>query len=316
MTYILKIALCLLLGIIFLSEVQTQTPVTTDSTTNMIKHNNKWSNTTPADSFPRADRQTALMHKQLNLSPNQRTRLFDIHMRYADQSHLMLDSLGRANNLAASRDKMTMLCQQQDAEIKNLLTADQWKNWENYQTEQNNRMNSTNPNDPANTMKYNNKWSNTTMTDSFPRTDQQTALMYDQLKLAPSQRTRINDINMRYADQYHVMDSLGRTNKSAASRDKMTKLRKQQDAEIKKVLTIDQWKNWDNYQTEQNKNMNRSNQNDPANMNRTNQNDPTNMNRPNPNDPTKPNKQKEDKTKMNNPSSPKPSQSSPPGGNQ
>ncbi len=316
MTYILKLALCLLLSIGFFSGVQAQEPVTTDSTTNMMKNNNKWSNTMLADTFPRADRQTAFMHDQLKLSPNQRTRLFDIHMRYADQSHLMLDSLGRANNLAASRDKMTMLRKQQDAEIKNLLTTDQWRTWENYQTEQNKQMNSTHPNDPANTMKHNNKWSNTTMTDTFPRADQQNALMHDQLKLSPSQRTRINEINMRYADQYHVMDSLGRSNKPAASRDKMTRLRKQQDAEIKKVLTIDQWKNWENYQTEQNKNMNRNNPNDPANIKSTHPNDPTNMNRPNPNDPTKPNKKKDDKTKMNNPSSPKPSQTSPPGGNQ
>ncbi len=317
MTHILKLALCLLLSIGFFSGVQAQVPVTTDSTTNMMKNKNKWSNTTQKDTFPRADRQTALMHEQLNLTPNQRTRLFDIHMRYADQSHLMLDSLGRTNNLAASRDRMTMLRKQQDDEIKNVLTTEQWNNWGNYQTEQNNRMNGINSNDPSNTMQYNNKWSNTTMTDTFPRADQQTTLMADQLKLSPSQRTRINDIHMRYSDQSHVMlDSLSRSNNPAASRDKMTMLRKQQDAEIKNVLTIDQWNTWDKYQTEQNKNMNRTNPNDPANMNSTNPNDPMNMNRTTPNDPAKPKQQKDDKTKMNNPSSPKPGKTSPPGGNQ
>jgi len=126
MKHILKLTMSglLCLGFYFL---QAQPPVTIDTT---LAGRKMW-----VDSTSRPEYQTNLMVEKLSLTESQRTKVNDINMRYADKHKMMLDSV-RGTNKTAMREKSATLQQQQDAELKSVLTNDQWNNWQKWQTDE------------------------------------------------------------------------------------------------------------------------------------------------------------------------------------
>lgn len=90
---------------------------------------------TQIDSLSRAQYQTNAMVEKLSLTDMQRTKVSEINMRYENQHKMMLDSM-RANGKTPMRDKMTTMRKAQDAELKSVLTSDQWNTWEKWQAEE------------------------------------------------------------------------------------------------------------------------------------------------------------------------------------
>ena len=170
--------------------------------------------------------------------------------------------------------------------------------------------------------------------DTFTRSSYQTTTMSQRLSLNEAQRSRVNDLNMRYEQRYRVrVDSFRGNNRDKTTyQNRMMSLQREQDAELKSILTPDQWTNWEKWQAEDRKNWENQHKNDPDHRNHMNHDQPMNQNQKmDPTQPTSPTQpttpspdksrsdkkkdmDKKNKTDMENKSS-KPSQTSPPGGN-
>ncbi len=119
MKYILKLALSALLFLVFSINIQAQPPGGGERPT--------------MDPVKRAEKQTAMMTEQLTLSEAQATKVHEINLKYAEQSKTMREA---NTDRSAMREQMTALRTAQDAELKTMLTSDQWAAWEKIQAEQ------------------------------------------------------------------------------------------------------------------------------------------------------------------------------------
>lgn len=91
-------------------------------------------NTTPEQ---RANRQTALMKKQLSLTPEQETAVATINLKYAQQMQSVIETGGRnRNTLKQVRD----INDSKDAELKKVFDKDQYKQYEAFKDEQKDRL--------------------------------------------------------------------------------------------------------------------------------------------------------------------------------
>lgn len=110
--------------------VQAQ-PVTLDSINSRVS-----SRKVAVDSLSMASHLTATMTEQLSLSEAQRLKVNDINLRFEERHRVLVDSFrGPNRDRTDFKTKMTTLRQEQDAELKAVLTADQWTTWEKWQAE-------------------------------------------------------------------------------------------------------------------------------------------------------------------------------------
>ena len=89
------------------------------------------------------------------------------------------------------------------------------------------------------------------MMDPVKRAEQQTTLMTEKLSLSEAQAAKIKDINLKYAEKSKAMREANTNGDRTAMRDQMTALRTEQDAELKSMLTSDQWAAWEKVRAEQ-----------------------------------------------------------------
>lgn len=87
--------------------------------------------------------------------------------------------------------------------------------------------------------------------DPEKRAEQQTAMMTQKLGLSEAQATKIKEINLKYAAKAKTLREANTGGDRTAMRGQMTTLRTEQDAELKTMLTSDQWATWEKVQTEQ-----------------------------------------------------------------
>lgn len=121
MKHILKLAMSALLFLVFSINMQAQPPGGGERPS--------------MDPVKRAEQQTAMMTEQLTLSEAQAAKVQEINLKYAQQSKAMREA-NTSGDRTAMREQMTALRTAQDAELKTMLTSDQWAAWEKIQAEQ------------------------------------------------------------------------------------------------------------------------------------------------------------------------------------
>lgn len=86
-----------------------------------------------ADPEQRAAQQTATMTEKLALSEAQAAKIQEINLKYAHKMKEARDSA--AGDREAMRATMGVLREEQDAELKTMLTDEQWQQWIAYREE-------------------------------------------------------------------------------------------------------------------------------------------------------------------------------------
>lgn len=112
----------------------TPTPPTTDGSMDTMTRREKLADTTPEQ---RASLQTARMKKQLSLTAEQEPTVAAINLNYARQMQTILET--------GTRNRQTMqqarnMASGKDADLKAVLTADQYAQYETVKDEQKGRM--------------------------------------------------------------------------------------------------------------------------------------------------------------------------------
>ena len=80
--------------------------------------------------------------------------------------------------------------------------------------------------------------------DPIKRAEQQTTLMTEKLALSEAQSAKIGETNLKYAQKTKELREANAGGDWSAMREKMTALRTEQDAELKTMMTSDQWAEW------------------------------------------------------------------------
>lgn len=174
-----------------------------------------------------AERQTAHMTDALKLTPQQRSSVQTINLKYAQQRKSLFEA-NRDADREAMRPKMDALQQQQDAELDQVLTADQRATWQKVKAERG-------PGHRGEGKSWDKgKGQGKQGANLTPeqRADQQTARMTENLKLSESQQKKVRDINLKYAKQ------------AEKDRKKIKTAREKKHAELNAVLTSEQQAAW------------------------------------------------------------------------
>ncbi len=89
--------------------------------------------------------------------------------------------------------------------------------------------------------------------DSSPeeRAEKQTTTMTEKLSLSAKQAEKVKEINLKYANKMKEARAANTDGDWSAMRETMGKLRQEQDAELKTVLTKEQAETWTKFQEEQ-----------------------------------------------------------------
>ena len=87
--------------------------------------------------------------------------------------------------------------------------------------------------------------------DPVKRAEQQTTLMTEKLSLSEAQTLKVKEINLKYGQKTKEARDANADGDWSAMRETMTKLRQEQNAELKTVLTAEQFDTWAKYQEEQ-----------------------------------------------------------------
>ncbi|MBI5916442.1 MAG: DUF4890 domain-containing protein [Bacteroidetes bacterium] len=80
--------------------------------------------------------------------------------------------------------------------------------------------------------------------DPTQRAEQQTVMMSDSLSLSEKQTAKVKDINLKYANKMKEARSANADGDWEKMRASMDAIRTEQDAELKTVLTQEQFDNW------------------------------------------------------------------------
>ncbi len=130
--------LSIVAGLFMTAQVMAQTTPTPPTSTNDNMENmtrrEKMADTTPEQ---RANQQTARMKKQLSLTAEQEPTVAAINLKYAQQMQTLMQT--------GERNRQTMkqareMASSKDAELKAVLTADQYMQYETFKDEQKGRM--------------------------------------------------------------------------------------------------------------------------------------------------------------------------------
>lgn len=79
----------------------------------------------------RAEQQTNTMNEQLSLSAKQAEKVKEINLKYANKMKEMRDS-NTGGDWSAMREAMSAIRQEQDNELKTVLTTEQFEKWSKY----------------------------------------------------------------------------------------------------------------------------------------------------------------------------------------
>ena len=184
-----------------------------------------------------AERHTKRMAETVTLSPAQYNQVQAIHLKYAQQRQALRPAKGAADaDRAAAREKMKALRTAQETELKAVLTADQWSAWEKARPEKRGK-GRRGGEDRAGAPDL----------DPAQAAERQTARMAEKLTLTEAQRTKVQAIHLNYARQMQAArpaPGAAETDRAAAKA-KMDSLRTAKQAELKAVLSPEQWAAWE-----------------------------------------------------------------------
>lgn len=88
-----------------------------------------------SDPEQRAEQQTARMKEQLSLSDKQAEKVKAINLKYANKMKETRDA-NTGDDWQAMRETIMKLRQEQDEELKGVLTTEQFENWQKIREEQ------------------------------------------------------------------------------------------------------------------------------------------------------------------------------------
>ena len=88
-------------------------------------------------------------------------------------------------------------------------------------------------------------------TDPTERAKQQTTEMTEKLSLSIKQAEKVGEINLKYADKMKEAREGNKDGDWTAMRETMMKMRQEQNAEFKNVMTTAQFEQWEKVQAEQ-----------------------------------------------------------------
>ncbi|MCB0521520.1 MAG: DUF4890 domain-containing protein [Lewinellaceae bacterium] len=80
--------------------------------------------------------------------------------------------------------------------------------------------------------------------DPVQRAEKQTMTMKEKLSLSEKQTEKVREINLKYANKMKETRAANQDGDRSAMRETMTKLRQDQDAELKGVMTSEQFEIW------------------------------------------------------------------------
>lgn len=180
----------------------------------------------------RAEKQTEMMTKQLELSEKQAAEIKEINLKYAEKQQAMREesAKGREKN----RTAMQQLQDERKAEINTVLNKDQQQKLEKLQAER--------PQGRPGKMDRSPRAGHDP--DPDKRAEKMTQRMRDQLNLSDDQTARLKDINLDFAKK---MQAQREQNKDGQQPDKtaMKKLKDDHRAALKQVLNEEQFKQWE-----------------------------------------------------------------------
>jgi periplasmic protein CpxP/Spy len=79
-----------------------------------------------------AKRQTEELTKELGLNKDQQKKVSDLNLKAAEQMSAMREQMRNGGDREAMREKMTKAREAQNAEMKKILTDEQYKKYEKY----------------------------------------------------------------------------------------------------------------------------------------------------------------------------------------
>ena len=98
------------------------------------------------DPKERAKRQTEELTEQLGLNKDQQKKVGELNEKYSEKMTAMFEDMrGGGGDREAMREKMTKLRDEQNKEMKKILTDDQYKKYEKYLEERRSRRGSGGP---------------------------------------------------------------------------------------------------------------------------------------------------------------------------
>lgn len=194
----------------------------------------------PMDPEKMAEKQTARMTEKLGLDEKQAEKVEAINLKYAKQQ------VEKKEKAKAEREEMKAERKKtQDArmaELKQVLTSEQYTELEKAQAEMGDRMRARHKDGPRGGGKYK---------DLTPeeRSEMQTKKMVDKLGLNDEQAKSLQQVNLDFAKKRKAMMDEKKADRDA-NRAEMKKLNDEQKTAIDKILTSEQKKQWEEMKPE------------------------------------------------------------------
>jgi periplasmic protein CpxP/Spy len=180
----------------------------------------------------RAEKQTEMMTEKLSLTPEQASKIKDINLKYADKHKAQKDEA--KGEREKNRSAMQQLQDERKAEINAVLNKDQQAKYEQMQAK--NRKAGPGKGGPGPKAGRS--------ADPEKRAECMTQHMTEKLDLSGDQATKVKAINLDFAKQKQALRAEApegqRPEKKAVE-----KLRQQHQDQLKKVLTKEQFSQWE-----------------------------------------------------------------------
>lgn len=186
-----------------------------------------------------AERQTAMMTEKLALDAAQAEKVKAINLKYAQQ-HADKKAEAKEGRKAAHQD----VHQARMAELKKVLTPDQYKTLEQSQADQKERL-------EAKRDKGGRRGAGNGANRPAPeeRAEKMTDKMVEALGLNAKQAKALEEVNLDFAKKREAL-SAEKSKKNNADKDAMKQLREEQKRAIEKILTPEQLKKWEEIKSE------------------------------------------------------------------
>lgn len=95
----------------------------------MVSFSQNWQNSTPEEM---AQRQTDQIKEKCGIDKDQEKKVYDLNLKSSKEMAKMREGMQGGGDRDAMREKMTKMREEQNKEMKKILTADQYVKYEKY----------------------------------------------------------------------------------------------------------------------------------------------------------------------------------------
>ncbi len=185
----------------------------------------------------RAEKQTEMMTEKLALTPEQASKIKDINQKYAEKQKVQRE--GMKGEREKNRTAMQQLQDERKQEINTILNKDQQAKFEQMQSERGQgRPGKMGHGKGARGERQGHS------PDPEKRADRMTQHMTEKLALSADQAAKVKTINLDFAKQQQTLHAEAPEGERPEAK-AVEKLRKQHQAQLKKVLTKEQYSQWE-----------------------------------------------------------------------